>query len=129
MCQFLTPLGRPSAYFILASMFKMTFSIIYVKKWSVLWAGENDSLLNLWKVPLNGPQPQRANTSSYILPIMLYFSIVFAGENNCTFNYNVFMGGFQKLLSIFFPLRGGEYPPHSAKLCWAQWLSVKEKKH
>ena len=34
-------------------------------------------------------------------------------------------GSFQKLLSGFFPLRGGGFTPHSAKLFWAQELSVK----
>ena len=33
-------------------------------------------------------------------------------------------GRFQKLLSGFFPLRGGGGPPPFAKLFWAQWLSV-----
>ena len=34
------------------------------------------------------------------------------------------MGSRQKLLSGFFPLRGG-LPPNSAKGFWAEWFSVK----
>ena len=94
--------------------------------------GSNKTYKTIWSYPLFFRYTTWSNSVLKIIGYQATQTIRFCPTirvNPKHFVYPKYLrshkGTFQKRFSRFCPLRGGGYPPLSAKLFWAQWLSVK----